>query len=193
DRPHRRERGAPSDPTPEAMAPAKPALERPSTARAEVVARGKIGTMATVVVVALALYFTLWPVPIDPVAWTPPPAPDYTGPFARNERLAAMERLALGPNHGPEAVALDAAGWIYTSTRQGRIVRLRPDGSGAETYAETGGAPLGLRLDAAGNLLVADALRGVLRIDRDRRVTVLAAEADGVPIAYADDLDIARD
>src|SRR5438093_9285490 len=24
---------------------------------------------------ALALYFAFWPVPVDPVAWTPPPAP----------------------------------------------------------------------------------------------------------------------
>src|SRR2546422_5521436 len=89
---------------------------------------------------ALALYFAFWPVPVDPVAWTPPPAPGYVGPFARNDRLAAMERLSLGADHGPEAVALDAAGRIYTSTREGRILRLRPDGSGAETYADTNGA-----------------------------------------------------
>jgi len=142
---------------------------------------------------ALVLYFAFWPVPVDPVAWTPPPAPGSLGPFARNERLTAMERLPLGPDHGPEAVVLDAAGSIYTSTREGRIVRLRSDGSGAETYAETKGAPLGLRFDASGNLIVADALRGLLRITPDRLVTVLASEADGTPIAYADDLDVARD
>src|SRR2546425_515920 len=109
---------------------------------------------------AVAAYLVLWPVPIDPVAWTPPPAPGYQGAFARNDRLTAMERLPFGLHHGPEAVTLDAAGRIYTSTREGRIVRLRSDGSGAETYAETKGAPLGLRFDASGNLIVADALRG---------------------------------
>ena len=36
-------------------------------------------------------------------------------------------------------------------------------------------------------------MRGLLRITPDRRVTVLATEADGTPIAYADDLDVARD
>src|SRR2546422_1356029 len=142
---------------------------------------------------ALALYFAFWPAPVDPVAWTPPPAPGYGGPFARNDRLAAMERLSLGADHGPEAVALDAAGRIYTSTREGRILRLRPDGSGAETYADTNGAPLGLHFAAGGTLIVADAMRGLLRITPDRRVTVLATEADGTPIAYADDLDVARD
>ena len=90
-------------------------------------------------------------------------------------------------------MALDAAGRIYTSTREGRILRLRPDGSGAETYADTNGAPLGLHFDASGTLIVADAMRGLLRITPDRRVTVLATEADGTPIAYADDLDVARD
>src|SRR5207247_2062964 len=142
---------------------------------------------------ALSPYFAFWRVPVDPVAWTPPPAPGYGGPFARNDRLAAMERLSLGADHGPEAVALDAAGRIYTSTREGRILRLRPDGSGAETYADTNGAPLGLHFDASGTLIVADAMRGLLRITPDRRVTVLATEADGTPIAYADDLDVARD
>lgn len=142
---------------------------------------------------ALAVYFAFWPVPIDPVAWAAPPTPGYSGPFARNDRLAAMERLSLGPNHGPEAIALDAAGQIYASTREGRIVRLHPDGSGVETWAETGGMPLGIRFDAGGRLIVADAARGLLRIAPDGRVIVLAAEADGVPIAYADDLDVARD
>src|SRR5215510_13449358 len=130
---------------------------------------------------ALALYFAVWPVPVDPVTWTPPPAPAYVGPFARNERLTAMERLPLGADHGPEAVALDAAGRLYTSTREGRIIRFHPDGSGAETYAETNGAPLGLHFDASGNLIVADALRRLLSLPPAGRATVLATEAQPAP------------
>ena len=155
--------------------------------------RRKLGLLATLPIVAAVLYLTLWPVPVEPVAWTPPPSPGYQGPFARNERLRAMEQLAFGPNHGPEAIAIDEAGWIYASAREGRVVRLRPDGTRPQVWAETGGAPLGLRIGAGGNLLVADAMRGLLTIDRDRRVTVLADTADGIPIAYADDLDVARD
>src|SRR2546428_2480165 len=117
---------------------------------------------------AVAAYLVLWPVPIDPVAWTPPPAPGYQGAFARNDRLTAMERLPFGLHHRPDAVTLDAAGRIYTSTRQGRIVRPRSDGPGAETYAETKGAPPGPRFDPGGNLTVAAALRGVLRVTPDR-------------------------
>jgi hypothetical protein len=33
------------------------------------------------VVVLLLLYLLLWPVPIDPVGWTPPEDPGLTGPW----------------------------------------------------------------------------------------------------------------
>jgi sugar lactone lactonase YvrE len=145
------------------------------------------------VLAAGAAYFLAWPVPVDPVAWTPPPAPAYAGAFARNARLQQMESLSIGADRGPESVAVAADGRIYASARSGRIVRLRPDGSAPETWADTGGSPLGIRIDGAGNVLVADAQRGLLRIGSDRTVSVLAAEADGQPILYADDLDVAPD
>lgn len=73
------------------------------------------------ILAVVALYFLFWPVPIEPVAWQAPPAPGYTGPFARNERLKGMEILPIGDNHGPESVALDAQGRIYVGTHEGRI------------------------------------------------------------------------
>ena len=46
------------------------------------------------VVVALVAYFSLWPVPIEPIAWPAPTKPDYTGAFAANQRLAALQPAA---------------------------------------------------------------------------------------------------
>jgi hypothetical protein len=40
------------------------------------------------VVVLLLLYLLLWPVPIDPVGWTPPEDTGLTGPYAVNNILA---------------------------------------------------------------------------------------------------------
>lgn len=139
------------------------------------------------------LYFVAWPVPIAPVAWEAPANPGYSGPFAANRRLAGIELLAIGDNTGPEDIALDAQGRIYAATHEGRIVRLAADGSGPENWAETGGRPLGIDFDGAGNLIVADAYRGLLSLAPDGAVTVLATEADGRPILYADDVDVARD
>jgi sugar lactone lactonase YvrE len=138
-------------------------------------------------------YLLTWPVPVTPVAWQAPVAPGYVGPFARNERLKGLETLPIGDNHGPETVALDAHGQIYATTHEGHIVRLRPDGTSPENWVTTGGRPLGIRFDAAGNLVVADAFRGLLRIAPDGTISVLATEADGTPIFYANSVDVAAD
>lgn len=141
----------------------------------------------------LTVYLAIWPVPVDPVSWKAPPNPGYTGPFAANDRLKNLETLSIGNNHGPEAFARDAKGRLYTTTHEGRIVRLQPDGSSPEDWVETGGRPLGLAFDRSDNLIVADALRGLLSISPNRKITVLTDMADGIPIRYADDLDIAED
>lgn len=145
------------------------------------------------ILIVFVVYLLVWPVPVRPVAWQAPAAPGYVGPFAQNNRLKNLEMLPIGDNHGPETVALDAQGRIYATTHEGRIVRLQADGSNPENWVTTAGRPLGLRFDAAGNLVVADAFRGLLRIAPDRTITVLATEADGTPILYANSVDVAAD
>jgi len=146
-----------------------------------------------VVLALLALYLLAWPVPIEPVAWAAPPNPGYTGAHARNERLKGLETLSLGGLHGPEDVALDREGRIYAATHEGVIVRLDKDGRNPQPWAKTAGRPLGIDFDSAGNLIVADAYHGLLSIAPDATVKVLATEAEGIPIRYADDVDVAAD
>ena len=58
-------------------------------------------------------------------------------------------------------------------------------------FADTGGRPLGVTFDAAGDTLyVADALLGLLSVDGGGRVTVLVNEAEGEPATFADNLDV---
>jgi len=70
-------------------------------------------------------------------------------------------------------------------------VRLHPDGSNPEIWADTGGRPLGIDFDARGRLIVADAYRGLLMVSKNGKVTKLATVAEGIPIKYADDVDVA--
>jgi sugar lactone lactonase YvrE len=153
----------------------------------------KILLILPAAVLLLAIYLLTWPVPVEPVAWVAPPSPGYQGPYAVNERLKGLETLSLGGNHGPEDVALDREGRIYAATHEGVIVRLQKDGGNPQAWAKTGGRPLGIDFDGAGNLIVADAYRGLLSIAPDATVTLLANEADGIPIRYADDVDVAAD
>jgi sugar lactone lactonase YvrE len=143
--------------------------------------------------VLLVAYLLVWPVPIDPVAWSPPPAPAPVGPYAPNDALTRGRRLLDGIGHGPEDVAFDAEGRLYTGFEDGRIFRMTlPDGE-PELCAETGGRPLGMVFDAAGNLVVADGRRGLLTVAPGSKVEVLATAAGGVPFGLTDDLDIAPD
>jgi sugar lactone lactonase YvrE len=152
------------------------------------------GLYALLVILGLiVLYFLAWPVPIKPVAWKAPPNPGYTGPFAQNELLKAIEFLKIGPNYGPEDVAIDGQGRIYLATHKGVIVRLQPDGGNPENWVNTKGRALGIAFDNTGNLIVADAFRGLLSISPEGKITELVTIADGIPIRYADGVDCAAD
>ena len=145
------------------------------------------------IIIVIIIYFLAWPVSIDPVAWEAPPNLGYTGSFAVNERLKGIETFSIADNHGPEDIAVDAQGRIYTTSHQGRIVRLNPDCSNPQNWVDTKGRPLGIDFDGNGNLIVADAFRGLISIAPDGSISELATKADGVPIGFANNVDVAAD
>src|SRR2546421_5172936 len=147
---------------------------------------------AILVVVLITAYILGWPVPINPSAWTPPLAPELTGVYALNSELSKIERLKVD-GLAPEDVAFDPQDRIYCGTEDGRIFRFQSDGTRPEVFANTQGRPLGLIFDHDGNLIVADAIKGLLLIARDGSISVLTTEADGIPFRCTNDLDVARD
>ncbi len=150
--------------------------------------------LIVLLILAAALGYLLFaPVTITPGAWTPPTAPALAGQYEQNTRLATVERLSLGDGHKPEDVALDAQGRIYAGFEDGRIVQLQPDGTQPRVFANTQGRPLGLAFDGAGNLIVTDAIKGLLLIGPAGEVKVLATEAEGVKFGCLNDLDVAAD
>jgi sugar lactone lactonase YvrE len=155
--------------------------------------RKRVGLCVAVILVAALAYLLLAPVPINPSAWTPPVAPTLTGQYQQNTRLAPVQKLPLGDGHKPEDVALDADGKIYAGVEDGRIMVLQPDGRQPRVFANTGGRPLGLVFDRAGNLIVADAIKGLLSVNKSGEVKVLAVEADGVKFVCLNDLDVGAD
>ncbi len=143
-------------------------------------------------ILAVAAYLAAWPVPIQPVAWTAPAAPGYQGVHAPNQRLAKLNIIDLKGEVGPEHIAFGKDGKLYTTVLSGNILRMNPDGSGQEVFANTGGRVLGFDFDAAGNLIAADAVKGLLSIAADGKVTVLADKVGGDPIRYADAVVVAQ-
>ena len=145
-----------------------------------------------VLIVILLAYLLAWPVPINPAAWTPPAAPELTGVYAQNSELAGIQRLSIEGDK-PEDVAFDAQDRIYCGADDGRIFRFQPDGTRPEVFAQTKGRPLGLMFDREGNLIVADAMVGLMSIAPDGKGTVLSTAAEGVSFRCTNDLDIAAD
>jgi sugar lactone lactonase YvrE len=129
-----------------------------------------------------------------PRAWPRPPAQPLKGAYARNEKLAAVQRLAPVPGtHGPESLAVGADNSLYSGFDDGRIVRFDARGNMLKTLCNTGGRPLGLRCHPDGHLLVCDAARGLLQVSLDGRVQLIADSAEGLRFGFTDDLDLSAD
>jgi sugar lactone lactonase YvrE len=157
--------------------------------------RGVVVVLRTVSVSIAALLLT-WlalPSPIGSLAWIPSPAPALDGPYRKNELLVDAEHLYAGQVTGPEDLAFDKEGRPWSGLRDGRIVRFESDGKVTE-IVNTGGRPLGLEHGPDGRLYVADARRGLLRVDVvTKKIEVLVDKAEGVSFHCVNDVEIAKD
>ena len=157
----------------------------------------KIWLKALIVIIAFSVFFLgyllFWPVSINPVAWMPPEAPSLKGVYEPNTLLASVERIGKGVGVGPEDVAIDAQGRIYAGMKDGRIIRFDSDGNRPELLADTGGHPLGLHFDSAGNLIVCDADKGLLSITMDGALSILSTKQGQRPFRLTNDVDVGAD
>ncbi|EFJ42499.1 strictosidine synthase [Volvox carteri f. nagariensis] len=150
----------------------------------------------------------------DPALLPTNPMP-LEGPYAPNEILRKGHRLFDGVIQSSEHVAISPEGNLTLIDKFGYVYEAAPATSvpGAVypeewapdlppvAYIGPAGRPLGFHHDGAGNLIIADALKGLLKLERGtRRLELLtsrvspdAAVAPGSPINYVNALDIAED
>ena len=129
--------------------------------------------------------------PIVPMEWQAPPNPGLSGEFTSNTILADVTTVSM-PGMGPEDVACSADGSLYTGLVDGRIMRWRQGGA-PEEVANTQGRPLGMIFDLQNRLVIADAQRGLIRMDEQGGFEVLVDEYRGRPLKFVDDVAIAAD
>jgi sugar lactone lactonase YvrE len=141
---------------------------------------------------AMLATFLVLPSPIDAVEWHAPHKPNLDGPLMPNDILEGTQLLASGAMLAPEDPAVDAQGRIYTSTSDGRIVRLKP-GEVPEPFARTGARASCMRFDSRGNLIIAAGALGLMRVDPAGNAYTLSIEADGVPFANVMGVAVAED
>ena len=149
---------------------------------------------AGLVLIGAVAYLCFWPVPAEPVSWPAQKPPGYTGAFAPNTRLSGLRMIDTGSEVGPEHIAIGPDGKLYAAMHSGNLIRMEPDGGKQEVFANTGGRVLGFDFDAQGRMIAADAMKGLLAITADRRVTVLTDRVTpNDPIRYANSVVVAPD
>ena len=129
--------------------------------------------------------------PIVATKWQAPENRGFTGVFAQNDVLSSAQHFSLGNFQGPEDIAVNALGEVVASSQEGYILKFDPDSQSYEPWAFTGGKPLGMRFDSSGNLIVADALLGLLAIDSSANIRILANHHQGQPFGFVDAVAIA--
>ncbi|KAL3527281.1 hypothetical protein ACH5RR_011937 [Cinchona calisaya] len=157
--------------------------------------------VALVVPVALAVFIMYQLDPFDPA---PYPAhelvnlekPVLVVPKRNPHVLKGAEKIGVGELVEPEDMAYDLkSGVIYTGCGDGWVKRVTvnesADDSVVENWINTGGRPLGLVLGHHGEIIVADADKGLLNVTANREIQLLTDEADGVKFKLTDGVDIA--
>jgi sugar lactone lactonase YvrE len=97
------------------------------------------------------------------------------------------------PGPGAEDVVVAPDGTVHTGTEDGAVWALDPATGSTRRIADTGGRPLGIEM-LGDDLLVCDALRGVLRVSpATGAVEVLVGEVDGVPMRFCNNAAVAAD
>lgn len=147
---------------------------------------------ATFVIVLLVAYLTLWPVPIDPVAWDAPASAGLVDPFGYDERLASARGIDLGDIDGPEDAVLGVDNLVYVTTPHGAILSVSGSGR-VSTFTDAGGRPLGIARNPDGSFIVANAILGLQRVSRSGEVATILDEVEGKPLVAANNVAVARD
>jgi sugar lactone lactonase YvrE len=97
------------------------------------------------------------------------------------------------PGPGAEDVVVAPDGTVHTGIEDGAVWALDPTTGSTRRVADTGGRPLGIEM-LGDDLLVCDAVRGVLRVSpASGEVEVLVGEVDGVPMRFCNNAAVAAD
>ena len=148
-----------------------------------------ISNSILILLTVIIIYFLVWPVPVEPNSWESPRDSRADSLYSLNQKLKNIKIFWTNDGYsGPEDIVLKN-GKIYVGYDNGII--MSSDG----IFSNTKGRPLGMAFDLEGNLIVADAIQGLLLIDMSGTVNTLSikSDSDNIPFKFVDDLDIASD
>ena len=137
-------------------------------------------------------YLGFYPIELDPIARKAPPYPGLTGVYEPNTKLANTTLIPL-PSPGPESIVRHPEGHFFTGLANGDILQFNADGKEQKIITNTGGRPLGMKIAPSGELIIADQIKGLLKLDSTNQISVLVDQYKGEGLKFVDDLDISKE
>ncbi|WP_371193696.1 SMP-30/gluconolactonase/LRE family protein [Glaciecola sp. SC05] len=145
---------------------------------------------AVLLIIAFGVLYAISPV--RPISWQPDANAGLKNMFMKNTTLDDVRVVNPNALAGPEDVFVSSDGIVYTGLNNGDVVAFPMHSpNDLKVIANTGGRPLGVRLDALGNLIVSDPVKGLLSITPEGEITVLVKEYGGSPLLLIDHHEIA--
>lgn len=172
--------------------------------------------IVTFLIGIIAMLIGLLPSPLDDPQYFRYPSPPYLeGVLALNTKLQKAKRLYENQVYAPESFTSDPEGHLYTGLGDGRIVQFHVSSNGDLTdmtlITRTGedhpycgkaelehicGRPNAVRFASDGSLYVADAYKGLLKVQVPLGVTDVLIPAEtginGVPFKFLNGLEISK-
>ncbi|WOG97286.1 hypothetical protein DCAR_0416626 [Daucus carota subsp. sativus] len=153
--------------------------------------------------ILLALFLSVAWYQLDSFDAAPLPMHELThdavaAPLLNARILQGSDKIGAGKMVGPEDVLYDSGtGVLYTGCADGWIKRVSVNDSAQDSVVEdwvnTGGRPLGLARGLHGEIIVADADKGLLNVSEDGVIELLTDSAEGHQFKLTDGVDIAED
>ncbi len=149
-------------------------------------------TFIALVLITAFAYLGFYPIPLDPIARKAPPFPGLKGVYQPNNKLAQTTLIPL-PSPGPESIVRHPEGHFFTGLANGDIVQFNATGEEQNIIANTGGRPLGMKIAPSGDLIIADQIKGLIKLDSTNQISILVDQHKGELLKFVDDLDISKE
>ena len=125
-------------------------------------------------------------------SWNPPEDKGFMGEFKSNNLLKKTVYELKGFISNPEDVAIDSLGRVYVGLEDGKIIK-HEKGNKFEVLVNTGGRPLGLHFDKEENLIIADAEKGLFKLDTKKKtLELLFDNYEGFFVPFLDDVTVGK-
>ena len=149
-------------------------------------------TLIALALISAFAYLGFYPIPLDPIARKAPPFPGLKGVYQPNNQLAQTTLIPLS-SPGPESIVRHPEGHFFTGLANGDIVQFNATGEEQNIIANTGGRPLGMKIAPSGDLIIADQIKGLIKLDSTNQISILADQYKGESLKFTDDLDISKE